>query len=56
MVISADKGWKLWAGGDVLEFYLFIISFRKWNKKMQEGIRNFKGHNFIAVVKFDGDD
>jgi len=23
---------------------------------MQEGIRNFKGHNFAVAVKFDGDD
>ena len=40
MVIGDDEGWWSWAGGDVLEFYLFFISFRKWNKKMQEGIRN----------------
>ena len=39
MVIGDDERWWSWDGGDLLEFYLFFISF-KWNKKMQEGIRN----------------
>ena len=28
MVIGDDEGWWSWDGGDLLEFYLFFISFK----------------------------